>query len=120
MTGRGGLRRSRAIGRGDDAKMCVLAVENRKTFIHLDSGGEDDAASALSVHGALVIVSRKCCFLCHAIFNIPAASRMFAPTRNSSQRNLSTYAESRGTTLNGRRGGKQKQVEGAAGSDIST
>ena len=48
--------------------------------------------------------------LCHGLSNI----RSKKLCRNSSQSNLSTYAESRGTTLDRRRGGKQKQVEGAA------
>ena len=92
--------------------MCVLAVRNRKTFGRpraADDFDEENDASALLVQGELGIVNLKCFKLCHGIPNI--CSKKFC--RNSSQRNLSTYAESRGTTLNGRHGGKQKQVEGA-------
>ena len=40
--GRRSVRRSRAIGRGDDAKMCVLAVENRQTFARRDADFDKD------------------------------------------------------------------------------
>ena len=47
--GRRSVRRSRAIGRGDDAKMCVLAVENGKTFARRDADFDngDDASARL-------------------------------------------------------------------------
>ena len=59
MEGRRGHAGRRAIGRRKDAKMCVLAVENRKTFIV--AAADDDVefstdAPALLVQGALMIV----------------------------------------------------------------
>ena len=60
MEGRRGHAGRRAIGRRKDAKMCVLAVENRKTFI-VAAAADDDVefstdAPELLVQGALMIV----------------------------------------------------------------